>query len=36
MIRSIGGWSEAKKFRGKGRDHVMSDERILGDTDFVN
>ena len=36
MIRSLGGWSKAKKLRGKGRDHVMSDERILGDTDFVD
>ena len=36
MIRSLGGWSEAKKLRGKGRDHVISDERILGDTDFVD
>ena len=36
MIRSLGGWSEAKKLKGKGRDHVMSDERILGDTDFVD
>lgn len=36
LIRSLGGWSEAKKLRGKGRDHVMSDERILGDTDFVD
>ncbi len=36
LIRSLGGWSEAKKLGGKGRDHVMSDERILGDTDFVD
>jgi len=35
MIRSIGGWSEVKKLREKGQDHVMSDERILGDSDFV-
>ena len=35
MIRSMGGWSEVKKLREKGQDHVMSDERILGDSDFV-
>jgi len=36
LIRSLGGWSEAEKLRGKGRDHVMSDERILGNSDFVD
>ena len=36
LIRSLGGWSEAKKLRGMGKDHVMSDERILGDSDFVD
>ena len=35
LIRSLGGWSEAKRLRGKGKDHVMSDERILGDSGFV-
>jgi len=35
LIRSIGGWSEAKKLRESGQDHVMSDERILGDSKFV-
>ena len=30
------GWSEAKRLRGRSRDHVpMSDERILGDSGFV-
>ena len=35
LIRSLGGWSEAKRLRGRGKDHVMSDERILGDSGFV-
>jgi putative transposase len=36
LIRSLGGWSEARKLGLKGRDHVKSDERILGDSDFVD
>jgi REP element-mobilizing transposase RayT len=36
LIRSLGGWSEAKRLRGRGKDHVMSDERILGDSGFVD
>jgi len=37
MVRNThGGWSEAKRLRGMGKDHVMSDERILGDSDFVD
>jgi len=35
LIRSMGGWSEVKRLRELGQDHVMSDERILGDSDFV-
>ena len=36
MIRSLGGWSEIRKGALKGRgEHVKSDERILGDSDFV-
>ena len=35
LIRSFGGWIEARESL-KGRDHVMSDERILGDSDFVD
>jgi len=31
----MGGWSEVKKLREKGHDHVMSDERILGDSELV-
>jgi hypothetical protein len=36
LIRSLGGWSEAKRLRGRCREHVMSDERILGDSEFVD
>jgi len=35
LIRSLGGWTQARE-RLKGLDHVMSDERILGDSDFVD
>ena len=35
LIWSIGGWSEVKRLRGQGQDHLMSDERILGDSEFV-
>lgn len=36
LIRSLGGWSEVKRFRSKGQvDHMMSDARILGDSEFV-
>ncbi|MBW1979646.1 MAG: transposase [Deltaproteobacteria bacterium] len=35
LIRSLGGWTEERKML-KDRDHVMSDERILGDPDFVD
>lgn len=36
LIRSLGGWSEVKGLRRKGQARVMSDERILGDSDFVD
>ena len=36
LIRSLGGWSEVKKRRGKTGDHTMSDERILGNGSFVD
>ena len=32
LIRSLGGWSEVKR---AGRDHGMSDARILGESNFV-
>ncbi len=36
LVRSHGGWSEVKKrFSGKKRDWLKSDERILGESDFV-
>jgi REP element-mobilizing transposase RayT len=35
LIRSAGGWSEVKRLRRLGQTHVMSDERILGDSEFV-
>jgi len=34
LIRSLGGWTAAKAFRGK-KDRIKGDERILGDGDFV-
>ena len=36
LIRSLGGWSEVKKVRSKGQTHMMSDERIFGDSEFVD
>ena len=35
LIRSVGGWAEVKQLRRHGHGHVMSDERILGDSGFV-
>ena len=34
LIRSAGGWKQLKAFRSLGI-HIKSDERILGDSDFV-
>lgn len=34
LIRSLGGWTEAKEKR-KGRERIKGDERILGDSQFV-
>jgi hypothetical protein len=36
LIRSLGGWSEVKKLRSEGKAHMMSDERILGESEFVD
>ena len=36
LIRSLGGWDEVKKMRLTGQDRIKSDQRILGDGDFVN
>jgi REP element-mobilizing transposase RayT len=35
LIRSVGGWTEVKELKRQGHEHVMSDERILGDSAFV-
>jgi putative transposase len=35
LIRSLGGWSEVRKKGLKGRNRIKSDERILGESDFV-
>ena len=36
LIRSVGGWAEVKELKRQGHEHVMSDERILGDSEFVD
>lgn len=36
LVRSLGGWAEAEKLGLRGQDHIKSDERILGDSDFVD
>ncbi len=36
LVRSLGGWSAVKKLRSNGSTHMMSDERILGESDFVD
>jgi len=35
LIRSLGGWDEVRKMRPSGHDRIKSDQRILGDGDFV-
>jgi len=35
LVRSVGGWAEVKQLRKQGHEHAMSDERILGDSSFV-
>jgi putative transposase len=35
LIRSMGGWGEVKKLRLTGQDRIKSDQRILGESDFV-
>ena len=35
LVRSAGGWAEVKEMRRHGQVHVMSDDRILGDSEFV-
>jgi putative transposase len=36
LIRSLGGWEEVKRLRRRGRDRIKSDQRILGDSYFVD
>ena len=36
LIRSHGGWSQVVSMRRRGKERLESDERILGDGDFVN
>ena len=35
LIRSLGGWVEARRSRRRGQDRVKGDQRILGESDFV-
>lgn len=35
LIRSLGGWDKIKKLRLSGQDRIKSDQRILGESDFV-
>jgi len=35
LIRSLGGWDAVKKMRLTGQDRIKSDQRILGESDFV-
>ena len=35
LIRSLGGWEAVKKIRMNGQDRIKSDQRILGESDFV-
>lgn len=35
LIRSLGGWDEIKKMRLIGQDRIKSDQRILGESNFV-
>ena len=35
LIRSLGGWDEVKKMKLSGQDRIKSDQRILGESDFV-
>jgi putative transposase len=36
LIRSLGGWDTVKTMRLNGQDRIKSDQRILGDSDFVS
>jgi putative transposase len=36
LIRSLGGWDEVKKMRLNRQERIKSDQRILGESDFVS
>ena len=36
LIRSLGGWDEVKKLKLKGEERIKSDQRILGEGEFVS
>ncbi len=36
LIRSHGGWSQVVSMRRRGKERPESDERVLGDSEFVN
>jgi hypothetical protein len=36
LIRSLGGWAAVTKYGLKGQDRMKRDERILGESDFVD
>ena len=36
LIRSLGGWDAVKKMRLTGQDRIKSDQRILGESEFVS
>ena len=36
LVRSVGGWAEVKRLRGNGHNPLKGDERILGDSHFVD
>lgn len=35
LIRSLGGWEKAKEIKRNGQDRIKGDQRILGESDFV-
>ncbi|HJX35255.1 MAG TPA: transposase [Desulfatiglandales bacterium] len=35
LIRSLGGWKKVKEIRLSGQDRIKADQRILGESDFV-
>jgi putative transposase len=35
LVRSLGGWEAVKEIKAKGQDRIKGDQRILGESDFV-